>query len=369
MKKKACHKRQLCTAIMLCLSMLAAGCSKKPSVTVVYGKYEAEFIGTFDVKIQIVGYAESEAQFTKVSGAIYDRMQDSNKLFDIYHDYENISNLKTINDNAGIRPVKVDPQIIELLLFAKDAYEKTGGLTNVAMGAVLKPWHDYRTAGMASPEDAKLPPMEDLTEAVKHTNIDDVIIDEANSTVYLADPQMSLDVGAIAKGYAAEKAADAAILAGFEAGLVDAGGNVVAVGMPKDGVRVRWGIGIQDPVKSVEGVANILDTIYLNDKAVVSSGDYQRYYIVDGKAYNHIISPITLMPADRYKAVTIVHESSAVADYLSTAIFIASYEEGLAMAKAHGAEVIWVYPDGRTEATDGYQQISQMFSGYSATDQ
>lgn len=368
MKRRICHKKQLWAAIIISLSMLAAGCNKKLDTPVTYGKYEAEFIGTFDVKIQVVGYSESEAQFTKASGAIYDKMHDLNKLFDIYHDYEGVPNLKTINDNAGIQPVKVDPQIIDLLLFAKDAYAKTDGLTNVAMGAVLKLWHDYRTEGIVSPEDAKLPPMEDLIEAAKHTNIDDIIIDEANSTVYLADSQMSLDVGAIAKGYAAEKARDAAVLAEFEAGLVDAGGNVVAVGMPRDGIRARWGIGIQDPEKSVDGVANILDTIYLTDKAVVSSGDYQRFYMVDGKAYNHIISPKTLMPADWYKAVTIVHESSAVADYLSTAIFIAPYEEGLAMAKAHGAEVIWVYPDGRTEATDGYKQISRMFSGYSATD-
>lgn len=368
MKRRVCNKKQLWAAIILSLSMLATGCNKKPDATVTYGKYEAEFIGTFDVKIQVVGYSESEAQFTKASGAIYDKMQELNKLFDIYHDYEGISNLKTINDNAGIQPVKVDPQIIDLLLFAKNAYVQTDGLINVAMGAVLKPWHDYRTEGIVSPADAKLPPVEELTEAAKHTNIDDVIIDEDDSTVYLADSQMSLDVGGIAKGYAAEKAKDAAVLAGLEAGLIDAGGNVVAVGMPKDGVRARWGIGIQDPERLVEGVANILDTIYLIDKAVVSSGDYQRFYMVDGKAYNHIISPKTLMPADRYKAVTIVHESSATADYLSTAIFIASYEEGLAMAKAHDAEVIWVYPDGRIEATDGYQQISRMFSGYTATD-
>lgn len=369
MKKRQYFKRQLWAVFILCLSMLTAGCNKTPTDSTTYGKYEAEFIGTFDVKIKVLGYSESEAQFTRISGAVYDKMQDLNKLFDIYHDYEGIPNLKTINDNAGILPVKVDPQIIEMILFAKDAYAKTDGLTNIAMGAVLKPWHDYRTAGIASPEDAALPPMKELVEAAKHTNIDDVMIDEVNSTVYLADSKMSLDVGAIAKGYAAQKAGEAAVAAGFAAGLVDAGGNVVVIGSPKDGVRNRWGIGIQDPEKSVEGVANILDTIYLTNKAVVSSGDYERFYMVEGKAYNHIISPETLMPADRYKAVTIIHESSTVADYLSTAIFIAPYEEGLMMAKAHGAEVIWVYPDGRIEATDGYKKISRMFSGYSATDQ
>lgn len=334
-----------------------------------YGKYEAEFIGTFDVKTQIVGYSKSEDTFKEASTAVHKKMEELNNLFDIYNDYDGISNLKTINDNAGVKSVTVDPQIIDLLKISKEAYQKTDGLTNVAMGAVLRIWHDYRIEGIDSPEDAKLPPLEALKEATEHTNIDDVIIDEENNTVYLADSKMSLDVGAIAKGYAAEKAKDAAVLAGFESGIVDPGGNVVAVGEPKDGVRQRWGIGIQDPKKTVDGVSNILDTVYLNNMAVVTSGAYQRFYEVEGMSYNHIIDPGTLYPAERFAAVTVIHESSTEAELLSTAIFIAPYEKGLEIAETYGAEVIWVYPDGETKATKGYKKISKMYSGYSATDQ
>lgn len=366
MKKKSI----IVGALVLCLVM--TGCSSTPKPVQKnssdYGKYEAEFIGTFDVKTQILGYAKSEETFQEASKVVHDKMEELNNLFDIYNDYEGIANLKTINDNAGVKPVQVDEQIIDLLKISKEAHQKTDGLTNVAMGAVLRIWHDFRVEGIASPERAKLPPMEELKEATKHINIDDVIIDDKNNTVYLADPKMSLDVGAIAKGYAAEKAKDAAVAAGFESGIVDPGGNVVAVGEPKDGTRQRWGIGIQDPKMTVDGVSNILDTVFINDMAVVTSGDYQRFYEVDGKSYNHIVDPETLYPADKYAAVTVVAKNSTEADYLSTAIFISSYEKGLEIAEANGVEVIWIYQDGRTEATKGYKAISKMYSGYSATD-
>lgn len=363
-------KRRLIGLLAL---FLISGCQKvteEPKAdTKAYEKYEAEFIGTFDVKIQIIGYSESESSFENECKIIYDKMNDLNKLFDIYNDYKGINNLKTINDNAGIQPVKVDKEIIDLLLFSMDAYERTDGLVNVAMGSVLRIWHDHRTAGIDDPEDATIPTEAELKEAVKHTNIMDVIIDEEEQTVYLADPEMSLDVGAVAKGYSAQLAKDEAVSAGLESAVINAGGNVLTVGAPEDGTRERWGIGIQDPKKTVDGVTNILDTVFLNDKSVVSSGHYQRYYEVDGKVYHHIIDPKTLFPAEYFAAVSVIYADSGTADYLSTAIFIAPYEEGVEIAKAHGAEVLWVFHDGSTKATEGYKEISQLFSGYSSQDE
>ncbi len=366
-------KNKVCWGLLIMgITTLLAGCSFAPAPAKaeqgLYEKYEAEFIGTFDVKIQLIGYAESEESFTRASQAVYDKMTGLNQLFDIYHDYEGINNLKTVNDAAGKEPVKVDPEIIDLLLFCKEAYRRTGGLVNVAMGAPLRIWHDYRTEGTRFPANASLPAMDDLTEAEKHTDIEQVIIDKENNTVYLEDPLMSLDVGAVAKGYSAEWAKKAAKEAGLESAIINAGGNILTIGQPLDGIRQRWGIGIQDPGQRVDGTTNILDTIYLNDRAVVSSGYYERYYVVDGEIYHHIIDPVTLMPAKHYAAVTVVHEDSGIADYLSTAIFTAPYEKGLEVAKAHGAEVLWVFHDGSTKATEGYRKMSKMYSGYSSQD-
>lgn len=362
-----------CLMVLLFLLCFIEGCKGEVQKTAAgkkaFEKFEAEFIGVFDVKIQIIGYAGNEADFTEKSSLIYEKMNELNKLYDIYNEYEGIANLKTVNDNAGIKPVKVDRRIIDLILFSKAAYDKTDGLTNIAMGAVLRIWHEYRTEGIRFPEAAKLPKKKELEAAFLHTDIEDVIVDEEKGTIYLADPDMSLDVGAIAKGYAAQLAKETAVLAGLQAAVINAGGNVLTVGEPKDGTRDRWGIGIQDPAKTVNGIANILDTVYLNDMAVVSSGRYQRFYEVGGKAYHHIIDPKTLFPAEYFAAVTVIHENSAVADYLSTAVFIAPYEQGVNMARELGAEVLWVYPDGKMEATDGYQEISKLFGGYSAKDE
>lgn len=325
-----------------------------------YEKFSEGFFDTFDTLTQVVGYCRNEQEFKAYMEKIKHRFEELHKLYDIYNNYEGINNIKTINDNAGIQPVKVDKEIIDLLIFAKDWYEKTGGKTNIAMGSVLRIWHEYRTHGKDFPEEAKLPPMEELLEAQKHTDIDKVIIDIDNSTVYLSDPQMSLDVGAVAKGFATEIVAKEIMASGFTSGIISPGGNIRVLGKPLDGVRERWGVGIQNPDKAIisDDHSNLLDTIYINDAAVVSSGDYQRYYVVDGKIVHHLIDPVTLMPGQHFKAVTIVAEDSGVADFLSTTAFLISYEESRKLIESiDGVEAVWVLPDGTVEATDGMKKI------------
>ena len=192
-------------------------------------RYEAEFITVFDTVTKIISYSNSKAEFEKHSKLIYDNLMKYHKLFDIYNNYEGINNIKTINDNVGIAPVKVDREIIDLLLFAKQVYYKTDGKVNVAFGAVLKIWHNYRTQGIENPSRAEVPPIHLLKEAEKHTDINNLIINEADSTVYLADPYMSLDVGHC-KGYATEKVSLYAKQHEFTSGVISVGGNVRAIG-------------------------------------------------------------------------------------------------------------------------------------------
>jgi thiamine biosynthesis lipoprotein len=201
--------------------------------------------------------------------------------------------------------------------------------------------------------------MEELREAVKYTDIDKVIVDEQNSTVYLEDKRMSLDVGAVAKGFATELVAKEIMADGFTSGIISPGGNVRVLGKPLDGVRERWGIGIQDPGKMiVTAEENLLDTIFINNAAVVSSGDYQRYYIVDGKVMHHLIDPDTLMPGEYYRAITIVTENSGLADFLSTTAFLLPYDKSRALVESlEGVEAVWVMPDGKVMATEGMEKI------------
>lgn len=344
--------------IILLLAFLPAGCQRGPENG--YEKYSDSFFDSFDTLISVVAYTQSQQEFDAYFERIEARFQELHRLYDIYNHYEGINNIKTINDNAGIKAVKVDHEIIDLILFAKDWYRRTDGKANIAMGAVLRIWHEYREQGLYDPSKAQLPPMEELLEAAKHTDIDKVIVDPKEGTVYLADKGMSLDVGAVAKGFATEIVVKEVMARGLESGIINAGGNIRVMGRPLDGIRRRWGIGIQDPDKSIvsDQGDNLLDTLFVSNTSVVSSGDYQRYYIVGDELVHHLIDPGTLMPGKYFKAVTIVARDSGLADILSTAVFLMPRQQGLALVESlDGVEAVWVMQDGSIETTDGMKEM------------
>jgi thiamine biosynthesis lipoprotein len=337
------------------------GCQKQqePEKEQVYDKFSYTFLDTFDTVTQVVGYAKTEEEFNGYAEKIHERMLELHQLYDKYNTYEGKNNIKTINDNAGIQPVKVDKEIIDLILMTKEMYENVGKKTNVALGSVLKIWSEYRDEAEANPAEAKIPPMDILLEANGHTDINKVIVDEKNSTVYLEDPLMSLDVGAVAKGYATEIVVKEIIQEGFTSGIISAGGNIRAFGKPMDGIRDKWGVGIQNP-DGVLGTSDesILETVFLTDASVVTSGDYQRFYMVGDTRVHHLIDPVTLMPGDYFRAVSIVTENSGKADFLSTTVFLMPYEEGRALVESlDGVEALWVFKDGSIQTTEGMDKI------------
>jgi thiamine biosynthesis lipoprotein len=345
MMKGVTVRQRKCVSLLMAVILVASiclglsGCGAKKPV-----RYEATFLRLFDTKTTIIAYTYDKEEFSGHAQLIYDSLEEYHRLYDIYDDYEGINNLKTINDQAGKAPVKVDRRIIDLLKYAKEWYEKTDGEINVAFGAVLRIWHDYRERGMEDPDAAELPPMDELEKASEHTDINKVVIDEETSTVFLADPEMSLDVGAIAKGYAVEQVSRIAAENGFTTGLISVGGNVRAIGS-KENAGKPWNVGIQnpDPGKGSSEL-HILDVV---DASVVTSGIYERYYTVDGKDYHHIIDPDTLYPSDGFKSVSIVCRDSGMADVLSTAVFNMSLEEGMAFIESiPDAEAFWVLNSG-----------------------
>lgn len=315
-------------------------------------RFHAEFLNLFDTVTEIIGYTKNKEEFTQIATDIHDELETYHKLYDIYDDYDGIANIKTINDNAGKKPVTVDQKIIDLLKFSKYAYEKTDGRVNVAMGSVLSIWHDYRTKGLDDPENAKLPPMDELKAASLHTDCSKIHIDEEASTVYLEDPDMRLDVGAIAKGYATELAAKSLEAKGIDHFLLSVGGNIRTVGRRADGKP--WKLDIQNP--DMDSEKKSIDTLDLDGLSLVSSGDYERYYMVNGVRYHHIINPDTLMPTTYFRAISIVCKDSGWADALSTAIFNMPYEKGLAFIESlDGVEAMWVLPDESIRTSSGYE--------------
>lgn len=172
---------------------------------------------------------------------------------------------------------------------------------------------------------------------------------------------MSLDVGAVAKGFATEAAADLLEARGYDSVLISAGGNVRAVGRPLDGARNKWNVGIKDPDSPLKGStdeSNLIDVAAVTDMSVVSSGVYERFYTVNGKQYHHLIDPKTLMPADHYKAVTVIVQDSAAADILSAALFLMPPDESLGYAESiDGLEALWIMPDNTLVFTSGVKRM------------
>ena len=226
----------LCAGLTLACSL--PGCSRATKLE----RYNKQFLDVFDTVSMEIGFEKSEADFQKCYESSHAQLLKEHRLYDIYNDYEGINNLKTVNDNAGIQPVKVDPDLLSLIKWGKEVYTLTDGKVNIAYGAVLRLWHDKREAGIEDPTHAELPDPAALEEAAKHTNIEDVIIDDAAGTIYLKDPEMSLDVGGIGKGYATENAAKLIQNEGSENFLLNLGGNVRAIGIKGDARSgsARW---------------------------------------------------------------------------------------------------------------------------------
>ena len=336
-------------SVLLILSLLLTGCAvvQAPETQPEKKQYNATFLTLFDTVTTIVGKAEDEDTFRTTAQSVHDELLRYHQLFDVYNDYEGLNNLKTVNDNAGIAPVEVDQAVIDLLNDCKRYHELTVGMVNPAMGSVLLLWHEARDDGINDPAHACLPDSEKLAEAAEHMDLNAVIIDEAASTVYLSDPDMRLDVGAVAKGWSVQRVCETAP----EGLLSSVGGNVCATG-PKDDSGTPWVVGIQNP----DGGEEYLHTLYVTNGSVVTSGDYQRAYVVDGELYHHIIAPGTLYPSTCWRSVTILCEDSGLADALSTALFLLPLEAGQAVLDCLDAEAMWVDREGNRFYSPGFEE-------------
>lgn len=348
-------KKFLSIIISLMIIATSSACTKAEPQ-----KYSMHFFNTFDTIISIVAFADSKEIFDEETNKAKELYELYNKYFDIYNQYEGITNLYTLNNSAAKAPVKVDDILFDFLLYSKNLQKKYDTGVNLTFGAVLNIWHNFRDASEANPSKAAIPSMEALQAANKQTNIDDLVLDENNKTVYFKDEYLKIDAGALAKGYATELVAKYLLNSKIPHFIISAGGNVRSGLKPLDN-RDNWNVGISDPFTALYAPTNTIDTVKTVNNSIVTSGDYQRYFTVDGKNYHHIIDPKTLMPANSVKAITVITQDSGIADFLSTALFIKTYEESLEFLKQfNNVDVFWVFADGTTKMTDGYSKLSSL---------
>ena len=311
----------------------------------------------FDTITTFMAYTKDEEEFEHYVRVLNEELKKYHELYNSYDAFEGVNNFRTINENAGKEAVAVDPKIIELIEYSKEMYDLTGGKINIAMGSLLGLWHDAREISVNNPDEAKIPEESVLKKASSHKDINAIEIDKEKNTVYISDPDVRIDIGAIGKGYATKIIAKRLEEEGLKHGILSVGGDDVLIGDNPASENSYYKIAIQNP--DLEDKENPYSSVVsLRNTSVVTSGDYQRYFMVDGKRYHHIIDPETMYPSTKWRSVSVILDDIAEADTISTYLFILDYEEGLEFAKKVGAEVLWIDEDYNSFATEGWPEVN-----------
>lgn len=365
-------KKLVLSLLSLSMMMIMTGCSKK------YELMSHYITGPFDTITTYMSYVSSEDEFNEQCDYIEEQLNYYDQLFDKYNTYNGMNNLKTINDNAGKKAIEVDQPLIDLLNLSIERNRKISSKVNIAFGSVINIWHDYREEAESHDGVGTVPSDEELKKANQHTSIDSIEIDEKKKTVYINDALVSIDVGATAKGYAIELIKDGLIEMGVDNFLLSGGGNVASHGQRKiqkegefylDDCADKFCVGIESPQDgNYAASADDPDSeneavLVVQGESIVTSGDYQRFYQdVNGVRYHHLIDPETLYPAVHFRSVSIITEDSGLADFLSSAVFLMEYEEGLKLVNSlDGVEAIWLLEDGKIKMSDGLKDNDNVY--------
>lgn len=260
--------------------------------------------------------------------------------------------LDRVNAAAGKEPVAVDADVIEVLSAALHYAELSDGVFDPTVGPLVKLW------GIGT-DNARVPEAAEIKAVLPLINYKDVVLDSQAKTIYLKRPGMALDLGAIAKGYAADEMARILKSQRIERAIIDLGGNVLAYGEKQGGKN--WRIGVQDPTGERGAYIGILE---ITNKTMVTSGVYERFLIQDGIRYHHILSTTNGYPVQNgLLSVTIITDRSIDADGLSTTVFALGYEKGLNLLEQLGnVEGIFIFDDGTVRATGGVRSSFNLTS-------
>lgn len=296
-----------------------------------------------------------EAGTTELYTRMFQRLKEIEQVFS---DRLAASNISQVNQAAGIAAVVVPQEVIYVLQEALQIAERTGGAFDPTVGPLVSLWD-------IGGDGSRVPSPEEIDHARSLVDWRLVEIDAEAGTVYLPRQGMALDLGGIAKGYAADQLAAMAQEAGLERALLDLGGNIYAFGTKADGSS--WRVGVKDPANPAGSPALALSVW---NRSVVTSGMYERFFEQDGIRYHHILNPATGYPVwNDIQSVTIVSANSMLADALSTSVFILGRERGLALLESEAAEGVIIGEDQGVYATSGLaDQVSVVVSRYQLAD-
>lgn len=331
-------KRLVVLAVLLC------GCGKpaapppatpsaKPTPGPASASWKGKLMGS-SASIEVWGDDQATCD-----AAVADALAEIQRLEVMMTDWKPDSPLMDINKAAGQHPVKVPPELLFLITRSLQVSELTDGAFDISFAGAGKLWN-WRAP------DPKVPTDEEVRASLATVGWRGIEVDQKASTVYLAKPGMRIGLGAIAPGYAGDMAIAKIRAHGIRKAMVDMSGDLVLIG-ERDALRP---VSIRHPRK--EGA--MIAVLPVANCGVSTSGDYERFFMKDGKRYCHIIDPLTGYPADKCQSVTIVSPTLAFADGLATGVFVLGPEKGMALVEQlEGVEAIIVAADGTVSLSSG----------------
>lgn len=268
------------------------------------------------------------------------------RLEQLFSSYRSDSDLSRLNSQAGAGPVAVAAELAQLVFTARVLAEQTGGAFNPLMGPVIKAWGIPHNPSVPSPSElALLRPLIDL---------DGLSVDREQNTIALSRPGMAIGLGGIAKGYTADRVVELLERLAMSGGVVEISGDVRVFGRRPDGRP--WRIAVRNPGASNPPHADQpLAVVQMNAGAISTSGDYERFFELDGVRYHHIFDPTTLKPARGVVSVTLMADSAVRADALATAVLVMGVQRGMAFVEGEDAlEALMLPADGGLLASSGW---------------
>lgn len=291
------------------------------------------------VSIKVISSDEPEAK--EAIDAALDAMQQLDNQLDRYENSPN-NIIYQINQASGKEYISLPDNVLSLIQTALGVSEASQGAFDISVGVLVDLWKKSESEGA-------LPSQSELAQTLSLVDYHAILLGDGN--LMLERPGMSLDLGALAKGASADLARDTLLTHGITRGIIDAGGNIVVIGAKDD--NTPWKIGIANPNLPGEtmGFVEVADT------AVVTAGTYQRFYSIQEEQYHHILSPFSGYPAEGLKSVTVLAESSTLADAISTAALVLGPEQGLNLIESYpGAEAILITDQDQVLFSSGAKQ-------------
>lgn len=329
MTKRKIPKMSITFCVLI--SLLIAACSGDKKIY----RDVRPLMGTI-VEISICHSEERQAQFV-----LQKAFEEMARIENMMSQYREGSEVSRINAQAFDHPVKVSDELFGLLQTSVRYNAVSQGAFDITVGPLMKLWPFYK-------QEVTLPSRQEILDALRSVGSDKIELDARGKTVRFTQPDMALDLGGIAKGYAVDRAIQIIKAAGVKCALVNAGGDLYALGKKPGGQK--WRMGVQHPRK----LNRLVCAFDIEDTAVATSGDYERFFMKDGRRYCHIIDPKTGMPANESVSVTVQADNATRADALATAVFVLGPEKGLAMVeKMPGVEgaIIFKGADGKLDVS------------------